>query len=116
MVYSTPVIDASRLFPKSERRECAASLVCIKGRSGEDLHYHTSHIVGFITRGEGSLRLPAKSGNGETELPVRAGDVVIIPRGALHMFECAVAQEMDYLALEVSEVAIDYQKHWQAKG
>jgi quercetin dioxygenase-like cupin family protein len=93
--------------------EAGASIVCISGPSTETLHYHSSHLVGIVTRGAGWLRVPGKDEGSTTRLPISCGDVVVIPKGVLHLFDCDPEAEMDYVALEVSYGPIDYQKHWK---
>jgi quercetin dioxygenase-like cupin family protein len=93
--------------------ETGASIVCIAGPSNEPLHYHSSHLVGVVTRGSGWLCVPGLDKAVPARLPVSSGDVVVIPKGALHLFDCDPDTEMDYVALEVSDGPIDYQKHWK---
>ena len=104
-------------------------------------HYHVSHLVGLVVEGAGWLKVPRnqgwvlqKRGNRWLEakpkarqrmdaprtksvayedmsLPVRNGDVVVLPRGARHVFRCAKGQRMEYIALEFSDDKTDYQAH-----
>jgi quercetin dioxygenase-like cupin family protein len=120
-VLSTPVVELLGMFA-SENLELGASIVRISGESGEPLHFHSSHLVGLVIRGQGWLCLPGFVNNasvGEADVrrvAVQLGDVAVIPRGALHLFECAHSSELDYLAVEFSDRPIDYQKHWSNAG
>lgn len=50
-------------------------------RDREPLHLHAdSDITVFLLKGQGRIRLGAR------ELPVKAGDVMHIPRGVIHAF------------------------------
>jgi quercetin dioxygenase-like cupin family protein len=95
-------------------QEVGASLVAISGPSDEPLHYHSSHLIGVVTSGRGWFCVP---GEGGVANPVRqevvAGDVVVIPRSVLHLFDCDPGGQLDYVSLEFSDKAIDYQKHWR---
>ena len=93
-------------------REVGSSLVCIAGPSNEVLHFHSSHLIGVVTRGSGWLCVSIESSPFVDKVAVSAGDVVVIPRGVFHLFDCDVTQELDYVALEVSDHPLDYQKHW----
>lgn len=113
-VTSSPAVDLLRLFKAAGRVEVAVNFVSIQGACGEPLHYHTAHLIGVVVRGGGYL-LTGKGENkqGEVDMtPVAVGDLVVIPRGAYHIFECKPSGGLDYVALEFSDAAIDYQKHW----
>ena len=112
IVRSSPITDLSQLFSLSCQINCAVSLVSIHGASGEPLHYHTSHLIGLVVRGSGWL-LTTKNSELEHQKQVGLGDVIVIPKGVYHIFECDPAGAMDYIALEVSDGIIDYQKHWK---
>jgi quercetin dioxygenase-like cupin family protein len=99
---------ADGLFPDPSIVKMTASLVEIRGQSEEDMHYHTSHIVGIVVHGSGYLRVP------EGKLPAKKGDMVIIPRKAMHYFDCDPDGELTYVSLEVSDTEIDYQKHFRS--
>jgi len=120
-VLSTPIVQLFGMFA-SDNVELGASIVRISGESGEPLHFHSSHLVGLVIRGEGWLCLPALTGGAPLSnvnvrrVRVQQGDIAIIPRGALHLFECNSTAEMDYLAVEFSDCPIDYQKHWDNVG
>lgn len=45
------------------------------------------------------------------EDPVSVGDLVVIPRGAPHVFSTELGGLMEYIALEFSDAEIDYQAH-----
>lgn len=62
------------------RNERSANLL-VQVRDREPLHYHAdSDITVFLLSGHGALRL------GEKTFPVRAGDVLHIPRGMVHAY------------------------------
>lgn len=109
-VTSSPIIHLNELFGENTNIQTATSLVSIKGYSGEPLHYHTSHVLGIVIKGKGWLRILGENQQKEN-LTVGEGDIAIIPRGVLHSFECEPSSIIEYIALEVSDTAIDYQKH-----
>ena len=106
-----------------------------------DSHYHISHLVGLVVEGKGWLNVPrggasvlARKGarwvhlagprgklNGvpgvgvkaheEMGFALTAGDVVVLPRGAFHVFRCFTNGRMEYIALEFSDYQTDYQAH-----
>lgn len=104
-VRSAPPVRVSAVFP-DVASNVTASLVLVSGRTDEAPHYHTSHLIGAIVNGRGQLRTP------EGCHSVSPGDIVVIPRGALHVFEAETEQPMSYIAYEVSDAEIDYQKHF----
>jgi mannose-6-phosphate isomerase-like protein (cupin superfamily) len=62
-------------------RSALSAQVLVQVREREPLHYHAdSDLTVLIVRGRGRLRI------GEQELPARAGDVLYIPRGAVHAY------------------------------
>lgn len=112
-VLSTPVLRVSEVFA-IQSVSIAASLVSVRYSPTaveEQLHYHSSHVVGIGARGAGWLRIPGTAQGQFDRLPVSAGDVVVIPKGGLHIFECDPRSEFDYVALELSDTSIDYQQH-----
>ncbi len=109
VVSSAPVVNLKGIFADLDKANVTASLVHIEGVDDEDVHYHTSHVIGYTVSGEGKF-LTSR----ESDAPifnVVAGDVVIIPRGAMHYF--VSDSQMDWIALEISDMPIDYQKHLQ---
>ena len=111
-VVSSPVVLPKMLFGIDSNVKVAASIVSITGESGEHLHFHISHLVGIIVKGEGELRIQDRESQvDEKRIKVVKGDAVIIPKGVLHCFECEDQKNMEYIALEVSDLEIDYQKH-----
>ena len=80
----------------------------IKGsRSGEPLHYHTADIIGLITVGRGVLLY---ENNGEQREEAVEGDMIVIPKGALHCFDCNPGEDLHYAAILLGK-EIDYQRH-----
>ena len=62
-------------------RNARSSNVLVQGRDREPLHRHAdSDITVFLLRGEGELRI------GKQMHPVKSGDVMHIPRGAVHAY------------------------------
>ena len=76
-VSSVPSMELRSLVPAGAR-EVALNLVEIGGRSEEELHFHVSHLVGIVCDGRGYLMRP--DGDGVERIPIRKGDVVVIPR------------------------------------
>src|ERR1017187_6196909 len=104
-------------------------------------HYHISHLVGLVVAGRGWLNVPRGKGrlldkkgrrwvevpldprqwrnapnlgkqlNEEIGLRVNEGDIVVLPRGAYHVFRCAPGRKMEYIAFEFSDQQTDYQAH-----
>jgi mannose-6-phosphate isomerase-like protein (cupin superfamily) len=68
-----------RVLPLSRGEQSHNLLVQVRDR--EPLHLHAdSDITVYLLRGHGKIRL------GDRQLPVRAGDVMHIPRGTIHAF------------------------------
>lgn len=76
-------------------------------RSNEPLHYHTADIVGLITVGSGVLLY---ENNGERREEAVEGDMIVIPKGALHCFDCSPGKDLHYAAILLGK-EIDYQRH-----
>jgi len=111
-VESIPAISLSALGLDPKRIEVATSVVTVRGGSDEDLHFHSSHVVGLAIRGSGVLRTASRqSPRDERRLVLEPGDLVLIPRGALHLFETNDSPEFVYVGLEFSDAPIDYQQH-----
>lgn len=108
VVTSSPVLSVTDIFTGHKAVNVTASLVQINGRTDEPVHYHTSHVVGMVVSGRGFFLTSREAG--AREFDVTPGDLVIIPQGAMHYF---VSDEpMAWIALEVSHLPIDYQKHY----
>ena len=110
-VYSLPSLPVLQLFNCDRPINTSTNFMVISGGLDEALHYHTSHVFGFVVRGEGVFCLRKKGVKRETRLPVSSGDLVVIPRGALHLFECEKGQ-LEVVTLEVSDRDLDYQSHY----
>lgn len=108
-VESSPVIKLEEIYEAIQEIRVAISLVDVKPKKGEPLHYHDSHVIGVITEGNAVFRY--KKNNEEKQIAVEQGDVVLIPENAYHVFECDDTQKMKYMALEFASKEIDYQKH-----
>lgn len=108
-VDSSPVIRIAEIYRDIGDVEVAISLVDVSPVTGEPLHYHASHVVGVVIEGEASFRYQ-KAGK-EVRVKVVRGDVVLVPEGAYHVFECSLGQHMKYMALEFADKEIDYQQH-----
>jgi quercetin dioxygenase-like cupin family protein len=113
-VCSIPSFAVKEFFQPGLDVNVTASLVRINGGGEEPLHFHTSHLVGLVVRGSGVFRWADERG-AEIRSAVTEGDLVVIPRGALHFFE-ATGVGLDYIALELSDAVIDYQKHFLDEG
>lgn len=111
-VVSLPAFNFERMFGNGSFQNIACSLVSISGPTDETLHFHTSHVVGVITSGAGRLRHKVIGGASELQTILQTGDVAFIPMGCLHLFDTDEGGHINYIAFEVSETAIDYQKHW----
>lgn len=110
-VVSLPSFDFRSLFEGLPYRNIACSLVAISGPTDENLHFHTSDVIGLVTKGAGRLRHAVGSA-AATATEVTAGDICFIPNRVLHLFDTEYRGELEYIALEMSAVDIDYQKHW----
>jgi quercetin dioxygenase-like cupin family protein len=105
LVYCGPDIVVSDLFAERHLR-VATTVVIIYGHADEELHRHTSHVLSCLIEGNGCLY-------GETwEFEARPGDLVVIPRGVRHVFNCAEGQRMLIFAVEISDGPIDHQKNY----
>ena len=68
-----------RVLPLQKNEHSAHVLVQVRDR--EPLHYHAdSDITVFILRGRGRIQIADRT------RPARAGDVIHIPRGAVHAY------------------------------
>lgn len=68
-----------KVVPLAKSEHSAQVLVQVRDR--EPLHYHAdSDITVFLVRGQGTLQLEKRAH------PVKAGDVLHIPRGAIHAY------------------------------
>jgi mannose-6-phosphate isomerase-like protein (cupin superfamily) len=111
-VESIPAIDISLLGLDVTRCQVATSVVTVRGRLNEELHYHRSHVIGLGVKGSGILRTASPDRlSDERRLSIVPGDIVLIPRGALHLFETEENSEFVYVGLEFSDEPIDYQSH-----
>ena len=111
-VVSLPSFDFKRIFGKLPQRNLACSLVSISGPTDEDLHFHTSDVIGLVTKGRGRLRHIEAGKCQATDVVV--GDICVIPSRVLHLFDTEPGGLIEYIALEASSHEIDYQKHWSA--
>jgi mannose-6-phosphate isomerase-like protein (cupin superfamily) len=109
-VTSLPVLNLLNVFKDADVQLATASVVEINGPLPEDegVHYHLSHVVGMVFEGVGSIISHVE---GES-VEVHEGDLVIIPRGVMHFFTSTPGHVMRWVAMEVSDRPIDYQKHF----
>ena len=64
-----------------KHRSARSAAMLVQVRDREPLHRHAdSDITVFLLRGEGDMRI------GKEALPVKAGSVIHIPRGAVHAY------------------------------
>lgn len=103
-----PQMRTDELFGKAPCYT-AISLVCIVGSEHEPLHTHTSHVITWIVAGKGWLLTPA------TQLIATPGNLVVIPRGAPHCFNCPIGGEVLLAGMELSDQELDYQKNFYEK-
>lgn len=103
---SLPSLKLSEIFVDDTGIEFSANFVHIDGNHNEPLHHHVSHIVAGVVNGEATLQTPSEF------IPVKSGDVVVIPQGVKHEFICEDGKQMDYLAYEVSKSSLDFLKHY----
>ncbi|MDD5068791.1 MAG: cupin domain-containing protein [Candidatus Pacebacteria bacterium] len=106
LVYCGPDIAMWELFPANGRILVAATIVVIYGNLKEELHYHSSHVISFVLEGEGFLYTE------DGKLEAKPGDLVTIPRGIKHLFNCEDGKRMLVFATEISDEPIDHQKNW----
>lgn len=112
-VFAVPAMAVADIEKISRCRALACNLVKVDGETPEGLHFHTSFLVASITSGPGTLH--ANTDRGElVSHSVREGDVIVIPRGALHVFSTQSGNPMEYIALEFADGEIDYQAHHSA--
>jgi mannose-6-phosphate isomerase-like protein (cupin superfamily) len=107
-VMSSPIIELFQVFDAASVIESAVSFVSVTRSKHTELHYHDSHSIGMIVGGAGSLIVPDKANTvaGISTVLVKAGDVVTIPRGALHALECEPSGRLDFIALEFRDSSI----------
>ena len=105
LVYCGPDIFISELFTGEDVR-VAMTTVIIYGHLDEELHHHTSHVFSYVIEGRGWLYTEAD------RLEAGAGDLVVIPRGVRHLFNCDEEQRMLIFAMEISDKLIDHQKNF----
>lgn len=115
VVLSTPRIFLSKIFEENQSLEAALNFVFISGPvpENEELHFHTSHIIAYVVSGRGwflhsDKKIRLREAN---RIPIRSGNLIVLPKGYLHTFECDVGDQMVYAAVEYANVPIDYQKH-----
>ncbi len=69
-------------------RTASASFHVVQVRGSERPHRHTAHdLTALVLRGRGTLRL------GDAQTTLAAGDVVVVPRGAVHWFASVPGDE-----------------------
>jgi uncharacterized RmlC-like cupin family protein len=76
---------------------------------GEALHFHTGHILGYATAGEGFAAHTAADGK-ESTTPVKKGDIFVLPAFVRHTFFTPSNGALDYVVLEFGPKA-DGQRH-----
>mgnify|MGYP003517061127 CR=1 len=103
---SIPPLRINDLFSDTANVELSANYVHISGYDNEPMHHHISHVVGVIIKG--SAYLQTDEGN----IPVQQGDVVVVPKGIKHEFICDDGKEMDYMAYEIANISLDFNKHF----
>lgn len=114
-VASVPGLGFPALKAACDPRNFTVSIVRVSGPTPEPLHYHISHIVGLVVSGRGELRYESEDGS-ESTFEANEGDLVVIPKGAYHVFETKCGSPMEYIAFEFSEAELDYQAHWKSEA
>ncbi len=111
---SYPPIEILRIFNLSNSVKAAVSFVSVTGDSGELFHHHSTHLLALVVSGTGHLLIPNKAEEEPVQITISSGDVVVIPRGASHVIECAPPEKLKFISLEISdeeiEVGIDSMK------
>lgn len=117
---SIPEFGLANIFSRPDLIHVTASFVELHGKSEEPAHFHTSHLIAVVVRGDGQLRTGkgidvltehGKLVPNDGVVVVMTGDVVVIPRGENHFFDPNTSG-MSYVGLEISDQLIDYQKHF----
>ncbi len=106
LVYCGPDLLVAKLLPDSGKAILATTIVKIYGHLDEELHYHSSHVISVLVEGSGYLFTDTE------KLSAKAGDIVVIPRGVQHLFNCDPRQKILIFAIEISDRSIDHQKNW----
>ncbi len=112
-VISTPKIVLSSVLGNSSAAETALNIIHITGPTTEDLHYHTSAVVGIILSGRGWFEKGMSKHRSECErVLAKTGDVIVIPKDAYHLFNCDEGDEIVVASVEISDKPLDYQRHF----
>jgi quercetin dioxygenase-like cupin family protein len=81
LLRANPIAPDENIIATPLRRGSSSSLHLVQIRDREQPHVHARYdLTVTLLRGKGILHL------GEQGLPMRAGDVAFIPRGAPHFF------------------------------
>lgn len=101
----------NQFFGDDVNVECNVNAIYVDGPIDpeEKPHYHDSWVVGIIQKGDGKFiyeKLPKTEFITES---VGKGDIIVIPKGAKHVFE---ADDLLYAAFEFGkEGDVHYQRH-----
>lgn len=114
-IICTPQLVVADVLALHDRAKISVNFVFIQGEANEAPHIHHSHVIALVLSGTGELlHLPSGSDskNKPSTVVAEAGDIVVIPKGVLHIFNCNRGQNLLYAALEIADRDIDYQKHY----
>jgi mannose-6-phosphate isomerase-like protein (cupin superfamily) len=96
--YRFPTHTNDLVMDRSEAETSEAFMVVLEPGEAPPLHKHDdTEQVFFVVRGAGTLFIG--SGQGE-QFPVNPGDLVRIPRNALHRIRCHGAEPLVYLSID----------------
>jgi len=115
-VWSFPVLDFERIIQSAlgeaciEKQEVGFHFINVNGPRPANvcLHYHISHVVGFVVTGSGLL-FHELDGH-ECEEPISARDIFVFPKGMNHLLASEDGQECHCVTFEFGPV-LDYQAH-----
>jgi mannose-6-phosphate isomerase-like protein (cupin superfamily) len=101
-VTSSPIIEILDVLDAPANVSVMVSFVSITESNKSELHYHDTHSIGVIVSGSGTLVVPKQGYTRDRlrRMPLTVGDVVAIPRGALHVLECDPNGRLDFIALD----------------
>ena len=95
--YRFPTHINDLVMDRAESQMSEVFVVILEPGEAPPFHQHDdTEQVFYILEGEGILKI----GAGQTEYPVRSGDVVRIPPATLHSIRCTGKKSLRYLALD----------------
>lgn len=106
-VTTCPPLEIQSMVNRPEAIHAAMSFVSVTGRSDEQLHHHSSHLLGIVVGGEGHLLTPRNTGEDMARTPLTSGDLFVVPRGSRHVIECDSDKGLKFISLEISDEEIE---------